>query len=285
MGTMVLIIVGFFAFIKSKEHSDNVFLFQTLASYGYQFTNDFLRYIATVQNGTVLDRINTKPPQFILTWKDQIAFQLRVKRETQGETSKSMYEITFEFPPKLKNQLDITIRKRGLLSKIFGYDAGDFSHLNKDFNIRGSNFLIINSILTNPQNLSLLRNVMAYTKNLDIRWVNTFIVPKDRHRILFALESILNFTQLLQRLLNTVESDVRYTVKEIRLTRELENFTFQCVICRKNTSYQNMKILNCCASVAHTEHILGWLSQDPRCPYCKRTDVVLLDPHPIAHSY
>ncbi len=255
---------------------------------GYTVSEELIDDVERFNSSSPLHRVSFK---HVTSWtisKDGMDFHIRQK----ANTTRSAYEVTFEFPPDIAENIHLVIRRRNMLSKLTGRDRGDYSHINSELAVEGSNIVVVKSLLNDRWNLNQLKSLTKECRVVSIGGPNSFTAIGGRRRgreerfvayqslseVVNTCNIALSVTWILRKIMAEMDGTKRYTVHELLVDLDLEGVDLYCIICYQHVEPEDVRVMDCCSSVAHAEHIRTWLSSHNECPYCRSKSIMLLDP-------
>ena len=274
----VIILVTILVYGRLGSHSKNISIYYTLTREGYSFDKAFEHYITKIDGTTFWDQIFTGVRNYFTISKGDLSITIEALTESKGENSESIYKVSFFMPKHIRETADLEIKKRNFLDKVFGFNKGDYPNLSADFSLKCSNVLLVNYLISIRENRQIIKEIMSRTKVLNFRHQNVLKMGQKTSNLFRTIRDIEDLVSVTEKILKEVNNDRRYSIEEINLFSLMTENIFSCVICRQEIINSDLRILNCCGSSAHRTHIESWLEKDPRCPYCKKTNVKLLIP-------
>ncbi len=197
---------------------------------------------------------------------------------TGGQHSQYLFRAEFVFPKDIRSNLRLKIRKRGLLKKVFRLDRGQFHHIDPNMTIYSTNILIVKHLLNIRSNRSKLLDFLKRCSELDTSGNNVIRTGQSAIKLVEACDSVFPFVDALRKEIAEVNDERRYEITEILSDYDVDSAEHSCIICYQQVMIEEVLITNCCSSVAHADHIRTWLKSNKKCPYCRKKDIVLLDP-------
>lgn len=210
--------------------------------------------------------------------KQGVTFKVYLDALGTADSRIKYFGVKFSMPKPISDALDLKVERRSLFSRLIGTNKGEYGPLNKDFSIKGSNIMLVKFLLNNSHNLKELIRATNYCTQLDVDKESRFRVDRFPQSLVLACNQILDLVNLFRKYILQVTDSSKYTIHEIMQEFDLENVDLVCIICYQHVALENMGVLNCCSSVGHLAHLKQWLENHNSCPYCRNSDVILLDP-------
>ncbi len=259
----------------------NVEWFQEFQDAGYSIPKDALQKGENYYETYPTRRVCPPYPSSWQMSKDGMTFLVRMVTRRSYNHNSCHFSATFNLPPEIRDGLYMRIKKRGIFSKVLRIYRGQYHHINGDLAVYSTNFQIVKRLLNTPQNRAILTDALKKCPEIDTRKENRITTPRRPAALIKTCDNVIRFSNILKSLIGEVvhtSPDGGYTVEEILTDIDLDSMELYCVICYQHVEPEDMRVMGCCSSVAHVEHIRAWLESHNKCPYCKRNEVILLDP-------
>ncbi len=214
--------------------------------------------------------------QNLMVRKADVDFKVYIVKQ-EGRRVRYEYRASFFMPEYIREYAHMRVQRKDAHSNLNGY-RGRSTSIGGEVSVFYSNVLVAKHVLRFRHNIHYLKKIVRHHPIIDFQEEINIDPKRSIEELADACNDFVKLLPSLREVAIEVQSERRYTIQEVLDNLILEYSELICMICFQSVALREAHITNCCSSIAHRDHIAMWLRTHKECPYCRRKNVILLNP-------